>query len=577
MRNVLFILIAVLLLPCCVHQSQNGVRPLLKEAERMIRTSPDTAYFLLREMEASMDLQTKADSAYHGLLLMEAQAKNGIKLTDTTSLEKLTHYYKERQDSLMQIRLLRLRALVHHVGGRYEEAVKAYNIAISQANRMVEKSLLADMYYELAHLHYSAFLLLPTDSILNFADSLFYLTEQMAEEQKDSTLWMDALCSHYTIPFGKKDLKEAERLLLLGLNLAVLLKNKEYEMVICIYLSGVYEKMGEKEKSISFIRRRLAIQGNLLSKTSYYFALSSAYQQMGKLDSATYYSHKAKEFKKKEPLVKLSVPFKDVREVKSDKAAGHFFERMRQKEELERLNARKNTVLLLSIVGFTVILVLLCGYFRKFRLRHQEEKVLREAMEQLCGILEEDKRCLSEEYAHTQKLLKQKEELLQEKECILLKTREELQREKDDLQKEKEELQRKEKEIETLQLQLDTFSSEALRVLDKIKQIIADHRYKDCSDLKMDESDWRQLQWTMDKQWNGIVSRCQQDFQLSEVEVRLFCLSLMGVATSHIQFLLGIGRNSLYEMNHELFGKMGIERTSNTFKKDFKNFIETRK
>ena len=177
----------------------------------------------------------------------------------------------------------------------------------------------------------------------------------------------------------------------------------------------------------------------------------------------------------------------------------------------------------------------------------------------------------------TQKLLKQKEELLQEKECILLKTREELQREKDDLQKEKEELQSKEKEIETLQLQLDTFSSEALRVLDKIKQIIADHRYKDCSDLKMDESDWRQLQWTMDKQWNGIVSRCQQDYQLSEVEVRLFCLSLMGVATSHIQFLLGIGRNSLYEMNHELFGKMGIERTSNTFKKDFKNFIETRK
>ena len=61
MRKLLLLLIAVLLLPCCVHQPQNGIRSLLKEAERMIRTSPDTAYFLLREMGATMYLKTKAD------------------------------------------------------------------------------------------------------------------------------------------------------------------------------------------------------------------------------------------------------------------------------------------------------------------------------------------------------------------------------------------------------------------------------------------------------------------------------------------------------------------------------------
>ena len=92
MRKLLFILLAIRLLPCCVHQPQNGVRSLLKEAEGMIRTSPDTAYFLLREMETTMDLETEADSAYHGLLLLEAQAKNGMKLTDTTRLQSLTHY-----------------------------------------------------------------------------------------------------------------------------------------------------------------------------------------------------------------------------------------------------------------------------------------------------------------------------------------------------------------------------------------------------------------------------------------------------------------------------------------------------
>ena len=92
MRKLLFILLAVLLMPCCMHQPKNGVRPLLEEAERMLHTCPDTAYFLLREMGATMYLKTEADSAYHGLLLMEAQAKNGIKLTDTTIIEKLAHY-----------------------------------------------------------------------------------------------------------------------------------------------------------------------------------------------------------------------------------------------------------------------------------------------------------------------------------------------------------------------------------------------------------------------------------------------------------------------------------------------------
>ena len=73
MRKLLYILIAVLLMPACVHQSKNGVRSLLEEAEGMMRTCPDTAYFLLREMETTMDWETEADSAYHGLLLLEAQ------------------------------------------------------------------------------------------------------------------------------------------------------------------------------------------------------------------------------------------------------------------------------------------------------------------------------------------------------------------------------------------------------------------------------------------------------------------------------------------------------------------------
>ena len=565
MRKLFPILFSLLLMSACVHRPTVVVRSLLEEAEGMMHTCPDTAYFLLQEMGATMDLGTKADSAYHGLLLMEAQVKNGMKLTDTTLLQGLTDYYRTQPDSLMQLRLLRLRALMHRDGGRYNEAVQCYDAAIGEAKRMGEMRWLADMYQELAHLHYSAFLLLPADSLLCIVDSLFCLTEQGAEELKDTTLWIDALCSHYVIPLGKGDYPEAERLLLQGLNLAVYSQKRKAEAFISLYLSGVYEKVGEKEKFFSYIEQFLKYQENVLSKGDYYRALGNAYLRMEKQDSATYYLNKGKELKKKEAFASLSVPMNSVKDDRenSEKPIVRLMEQKKQKEELEWLNIQQNVILLLLIVGLVVFIV----YFRKFRKRHQEEEELRKAMEELCESLEEEKERLSERQAQTQELLHAKETQLQEKEGLLKHTIE-------DLRKEKEELIQKEKTIEVLQLQLDKVASDAIRVLDKIKQIIADFRYKDCSDLKMEETDWQQLQLVLDRRWDGVVTRSSEKYQLSEMELRLFCLNLMGVATAHIQFLLGIGRNGLYEMNHELCDKMGIERTSNTFKKDFKKFIE---
>ena len=112
MRKLLFILLAVLLMPCCMYQPKNGVRPLLEEAERMLHTCPDTAYFLLREIGVTMDWETEADSAYHALLLMEARTKNGMKLADDSAIIKLETYYAKQRDRLASLRLLRLRAVM---------------------------------------------------------------------------------------------------------------------------------------------------------------------------------------------------------------------------------------------------------------------------------------------------------------------------------------------------------------------------------------------------------------------------------------------------------------------------------
>lgn len=550
-RKLLPILFSLLLMSACVHRPTVDVRSMLEEAEGMMRTCPDTAYFLLQEMGTTMDLETEADSAYHGLLLMEARVKNNLELTDkhVASLEELTRYYREKQDSLANIRLLRLRAAMHSYCFRFDEAIKCYYTAMGMAERMGEKRLLADTYYELAcMLNMGGVQIENAESL---ADSLFSLAERLAVELGDSILWMNALYAHNTIPMMAKDFVASERMLLQVLDLATLLHDKEKEKFATYCLSVVYGRMGENDKFLLYAKRSIALQKEMNPEYNSCLALSEAFQRVGEKDSAAFYLEKSRKLDTKiKTRVPLGTHLKE--QMKLEAASDMYAERMKRKRELERREEQMRNAY--WVLGGVVLLLL--GYIVRRHIRRQSEMTLLETTEEERKALETEKDRLTSKYMCAKEQLEQKEM---------------------ELQKEKEALLDKEKEIEHLQLQLDELSSDAARVLDKIKQIIADHRHKNCSDLKMEEADWQQLQRILDKRWNGVVTRSLGKHQLSEVEVRLFCLNAMGVATAHIQFLLGIGRNGLYEMNRALSDKLGIERTSNTFKKDFQKFIENEK
>lgn len=548
MRKLLPILFSLLLMSACVHRPTVDVRSLLEEAEGMMRTCPDTAYFLLQEMGTTMDLETEADSAYHGLLLMEARVKNNLELTDkhVASLEELTHYYREMRDSLANIRLLRLRAAMHSYYFCFDEAIKCYYTAMGMAERMGEKRLLADTYYELACMLNMGGVQI--ENAQSSTDSLFYLTERLAVELGDSILWMNALYAHNTIPMMAKDFVASERMLLQVLDLATLLHDKEKEKFATYCLSVVYGRMGENDKSLLYAKRNIALQKEMNPEYNSCLALSEAFQRVGEKDSADFYLEKSRKLDTKiKTRVPLATHLKE--QMKLEAASDMYAERMKRKRELERREEQMRNAY--WVLGGVVLLLL--GYIVRRHIRRQSEMTLLETTEEERKALETEKDRLTSEYMCAKEQLEQKEKELQE---------------------EKEALLRREEEIARLQAQLDELSSDVTRVLDKIKQIIADHRHKNCSDLKMEEADWQQLQWVLDKRWNGVVTRTLEKHQLSEIEVRLFCLNSMGIATAHIQFLLGIGRNGLYEMNRDLSDKLGIERTSNTFKKDFQKFVE---
>jgi hypothetical protein len=78
LHTLLFLLLAV---SACTFRQGTTVRSLLQEVDVMLRNAPDTAYYLLQTAFQDETL-TEKDSAYHRLLMAEAQLHNKIKLED---------------------------------------------------------------------------------------------------------------------------------------------------------------------------------------------------------------------------------------------------------------------------------------------------------------------------------------------------------------------------------------------------------------------------------------------------------------------------------------------------------------
>ena len=540
-KALYFLLILLLAVSACTFRQEVTTRSMLQKVEGMLRTVPDTAYFLLQTAFQGKTL-TGEDSAYHQLLMAEARLYNKAKLEDTTSLHHLVLYYKYRQDTLMQLRAQRLYAVAYRDLGYYDETVRHYNTAIGLAKQMGYTRLLADAYHELANVYYFEGLRLRAEPPRILADSLFYLTERAAEELKDTTLWINSLFSHSVIPIGRKQYAEWERLLLVALRLSEEIKDKGHEAVAAINLSMVYGELGEKEKSFAYAMRNLALRKGLISEDTYCFTLGNAYRRIGQQDSADYYIEKGKELKEKEDRIRLSNPSKQhlLEEFKGEEVTlKDFLERMTMSDAHQRQIARKRMVYLVSFLALVIVGAIFFIYLRK---RHQQKEVRQREK------AEAEKLQLVHAHQQTQELLKE----------------------------EQEELQRKENVILAMQQELDALASDTHAVFDKINRIVADYLYQDSSSIKLDESDWQLLQVHIDKQWNHAVSRLQKEFRLTADETRLLCLNLADLPTAHIPFFFNRTINTIYNRNRNLCSKLGIVRTSAPFKEDFKNFIHSR-
>ena len=499
----------------------------------MMRTAPDTAYYLLQNAFIG-NLRTEEDSAYHQLLVAEAQVQNKIKLEDTVAIRNLTDYYKDWQDTLMQARALRVYAATFRDWGYYDETVQHYNTSIALAKSINNQRLLADVYFELANVYYFEGLRLRTEPLRSLADSLYYQTEQVAEELKDTTLWINSLLSHSLILGGRKQYAEWERLLLSALHLSEEVGDKGYEAIASMDLSVMYSELGEKEKSFSYAQRDLALRKGLISEYLYCLILGNAYQRIGEKDSADYYLNKGKELKEREERAKFSTPSPNLsNEFKNTPSIEQRLNQIQVDYHFNQQITKQQSKYIVLTLILLLIGILIIFFIKKHHILKEKERHER---------AEAEKEQISRAYKRAKNVLQQTEE-----------------------------------QLTVLQQELEVLSSDTLPVFDKINQIVKDYLYKDRSELRMEEADWRQLQIEIDKQWNHVATQLEKEFRLKASEVRLLCLNLTDLPTAHIPFLFDRGRNTIYVKTRKLCEKLGVTRQSDTFKEDFKKFIENRK
>lgn len=484
MRGIWMILVAFLLCSACSHRSDRKVYAYLQEVEPLTAVSPDSAYRRLKVL-TTKDLSSLDDYCYYYLLCMEAKMNGSFRFVGSLeTMKQVAKHYQKQGDSLMQLRASLALGFAFLKEDRLE-AVKHFAEASRYALALGNKRLLAMAYAEYSMA--SLFFRHESDNqiLQDEGNRLYPEAIRLAKEINDTLLLMNILWdgSHWYAYIGER--WKMEEMLLEAFRLAELTNNRDYQSRLAIELAGYYgvHGLGMLDKAFHFSMYSLKVREGEVSERIYHFFMSSAFDNVGRKDSADYHRQIAESLPKEDFDEDLST-FTPVSWlfVKEDEGTSSGY------------------IWLFS--GGLLLILVGGGIYGGIR--------------------------------HSRK-------------------------------------------VSVMQQELDILSSQTPAVYEKIGQIVRDHLFKDGSDLQMTEADWRMLQVETDKQWNGIICRLQKEFCLTDMEIRLFCLNLMELPTSHMPFLFDRSRSTIYNKNRDLLAKLGIERTSATFKEDLKQFLEKEK
>lgn len=490
-----------------------GASNILVQADSLMQKHPDSALHFLQNIQPE-ELISQEDRAYYALLMTQARDKNFIFQTNDSLINIAVQYYESAENIPMQAKAHFYRGCIRRNNRDYTQALKDFHTAIAYANKSFNNKLAGYVYNNIANLYY-------LQKLNEQADSIYQITEKLAIEERDSSLWADALSQRGMINIrkGRKFYHEAEQILLRAFAISHQNSHKSMIAKVAYSLSLLYGRMNIGEKAVEFAKLNINNQSNPDALYRAQLVLGDAYYKVSKYDSALIFLSKSlcseDEYTKAGAYMRLADIAKKQgqleKALKLERKYSAYLDSAQQQQVATIINTAKDlneynhsevqSVLGKShyymIAGIIALLLLFISLWRT----HKKQ----------VGFLQ--KELAIHNYSQQEKVNLQDEvhSLSSERQALLKE------------------------------------AFEHSEVYVKMKRIIQAYKKTDKSNEHFDEEDWRQLIAETDTRWNNITIRLVTKYPLSLDEIYLCCLYLTDFPTSHFRYIMECSRDAIYK------------------------------
>ena len=542
MKKQTIALIAILtaLLTACTETT--GYNTTLVQADSLMNLHPDSALNMLESISTD-SLKTKADRAYHALLLTQARDKNYIVQTDDSLIQVAVRYYDTHENAPLQARAYYCWGSLYRDRNDYSQAIDKYTIALSHINGRSENAeLKASLYSNLGYLYY-------TQGLSTEADSIYQRAELLAKSQKDTASLCYTLSQRGMISLeqGKTYYPKAEQQMQQALSIGKAFSDSTILVPIYHSLSMLYSLMPKPGQALLYARLNYSGLKDTQHCYRTFLLLGNAYFINGQYDSAgiflqkilkaqRYYDTKAdacmrlSEIAQKKGDMETSILLERNRTMYQDSAQinqqGHDILNTVIAHERNNSNtiSKRSTYILCTVSTIFLAISFVCiFYFRKKHLQHKAEK-------------KEWEETLQAEIAKAN--LRRKQELAEKE------------RENATLQEKVSQLV-----VKKPTHRQEEYKTSALYI--KVSRITKDLQKVETKE-NLNEEEWSQFTALTNAGWYGIITYLDERYNLSAEEIRICCLYLAQVPVIHMGHFLHIqSRSTIQARTKNILLKMG--------------------
>ncbi|CCZ70453.1 putative lipoprotein [Bacteroides sp. CAG:702] len=396
MKKLLYWAIWLIGITACVNPKGKEV---LAEAERLMRTSPDSALLVLEQAKKEATTYSRRNRMHYLLLQAEAMNKAYLPLDTLTSMHEVLDYYLSHGNRDERMRACYLMGSVWRDRGNSPLALQYFRDAIGEADTTAtdcDYTQVSRIYAQIARLfdkqRYPQMELEQWKQAMRYAllakDTLMYIQcqEYIGDAyfllgKEDSVLYFTQQAYEAYLKYGRKDWAAATQIVIADYYLKhdSLANAKQaldeyrngsgffegdgnvssgYE-IFYYYIGEYYEKMARLDSAVFYYRKLLNYPADIMNAESGYKGLMSVYTRMHEVDSVAKYAHL---FANANDTANLR---NSANEISRTQALYDYSESQRIAVEKSEENQRLWAVLCMGFIVLTLGGVWIYGYYRK--------------------------------------------------------------------------------------------------------------------------------------------------------------------------------------------------------------------